>query len=129
MCFEYTAFRLYAVGPGWTRWAHILLWIGSNPIYGTVYVAQLVRVLDCDSRGREFKSHHTPKYALVMELVVMLVLETSAERFAGSNPARGTITHIVQLDRTLDYESRDRSSNLFEGTYTPIVQLNRTSPF
>lgn len=25
-----------------------------------------------------------------MELVVMLVLETSAERFAGSTPARGT---------------------------------------
>jgi hypothetical protein len=31
-----------------------------------------------------------------MELVVMLVLETSAERFAGSTPARGTIAHIVQ---------------------------------
>ena len=129
MWIVFTAFRLYTVGPGWTRWVHILLWVGSNPTYGTVYVAQLVRVLDCDSRGRGFNSHHTPKYALVVELVVTLVLETSAERFAGSTPARGTITHIVQLDRTLDYESRDRSSNLFEGTNTPIVQLNRTSPF
>ena len=94
-----------------------------------MYVAQLVRVLGCDSRGRGFNSHHTPKYTLVMELVVMAVLEAAAERCEGSSPSRGTITHIVQLDRTLDYESRDRSSNLFEGTIALIVQLNRTSPF
>ena len=73
-------FPLYTVGPGWTRWAHILLWIGSNPIYGTVYVAQLVRVLGCDSRGRGFNSHHTPKYALVVELVDTAVLEAVALR-------------------------------------------------
>ena len=64
MWIVFTAFRLYTVGPGWTRWAHILLWIGSNPIYGTVYVAQLVRVLGCDSRGRGFNSHHTPHICL-----------------------------------------------------------------
>lgn len=33
---------------------------GSNPSLGTVYVAQFVRALDCDSRGRRFKSDHTP---------------------------------------------------------------------
>ena len=56
--------------------------LGSIPFIGTVYVAQLVRVLGCDSRGRGFNSHHTPKehvlYAPVMELVVMLDLKSSA---------------------------------------------------
>ena len=126
---RYHCFPQHTVGPGWTRWAHILLWVGSNPTYGTVYVAQLVRVLGCDSRGRGFNSHHTPKYALVMELVVMAVLEAAAEGCEGSSPSRGTITHIVQLDRTLGYEPGNRSSNLFEGTIALIVQLNRTSPF
>ena len=27
-----------------------------------VYIAQLVRVPDCDSGGREFNSHYTPKW-------------------------------------------------------------------
>ena len=77
---RYHCFPQHTVGPGWTRWAHILLWVGSNPTYGTVYVAQLVRVLGCDSRGRGFNSHHTPKYALVVELVDTAVLEAVALR-------------------------------------------------
>ena len=38
-------------------------WVrGSNPFRRTILVgvAQLVRALDCDSRGREFETHHPP---------------------------------------------------------------------
>ena len=90
-------FPLYTVGPGWTRWAHILLWVGSNPTYGTVYVAQLVRVLDCESRGRGFKSHHTPNKCLgggIGSHAGLKILCSYGR--AGSIPARGTTAHIVQ---------------------------------
>ena len=96
-------------------------------LYGVC--SSIGRVPGCDSGGSGIVTHHSPKYALVVELVVTLDLGSSIERCEGSSPSRGTIAHIVQLDRTLDYESRDRSSNLFEGTNTLIVQLNRTSPF
>ena len=128
--FRVHCFPLYTVGPGWTRWAHILLWVGSNPTYGTVYVAQLVRVLDCESRGRGFKSHHTPNKCLgggIGSHAGLKILCSYGR--AGSTPARGTNAHIVQLDRTLGYEPGDRCSSHFEGTNAPIVQLNRTSPF
>ena len=88
--FRIHCFPLYAVGPWWTGQAHIPPSIGSNPVYGTVYVAQLVRVFDCESKGRRFKSAHTPKYTLVVELVDTAVLEAVAERCEGSSPSRGT---------------------------------------
>lgn len=39
-----------------------------------VNVAQLVRVLDCGSRGREFETHHSP-YFLIMELNDINILD------------------------------------------------------
>ena len=94
-----------------------------------VYVAQLVEqwiVIPCVVSS--ILTIH-PTNTLVVELVVTLVLETSAERREGSSPSRGTISPHSSMDRTLDYESRDRRSSRFEGTIAPIVQLNRTHHF
>ena len=60
-------------------------------------VAQFGRVLALDVRCRWFESSHTD-HAKMMELVDMLVLETSAEKRVGSNPTFGTrIKRVVSI--------------------------------
>ena len=55
-----------------------------------VDVAQLVRALVCGTKGREFDSRHSPKFARMEELVVSLVLGTSGFGRVGSSPTPGT---------------------------------------
>ena len=86
-----------------------------------VYVAQLVVALDCESRGRQFEPAHTHHNALVMELVVMAVLETVAERCEGSTPSQGTNAPVAQMDEHFATNEEDRSSTLFRCTNAPFV--------
>ena len=65
-----------------------------------VAVAQLVRALDCGSRGRGFETHLPPKKinAPMMELVVMLDLTSNGHcDRAGSTPAGSTKGMVVKL--------------------------------
>jgi hypothetical protein len=61
MWIVFTAFRLYTDRKGFRSGLISWMSLGSIPFIGTVYVAQLVRVLDCESRGHGFNSHHTPQ--------------------------------------------------------------------
>ena len=72
--------------------------IGSSPIVTTIYggVAQLVRVLACHARCREFESRHFRHYAQIAQSVEQ---GTENPCVRGSIPRLGTINKLTKVHR------------------------------
>ena len=66
--------------------------MGDLVVNLTVDVAQLVRVLDCGSRGRGFKSRLPPQFLSHSSIARFLWIQTP----------------VAQLDRASDFESAGR---------------------